>query len=88
MHGNGESVMIDENHRRDIARWVGVLLWIIGLESHVVGRPIVFLLGPFVLLILTYVARVRVRKWQRTWLTTALLCLAGFLLTKFVFKGP
>ena len=79
-------MMIDENDRRNIAQWVATLLLIIVLESHVISRPIVFLLGPFVILISIYVARVSIQRWQRAWLIAALISTAGFLLTRYVFK--
>lgn len=37
--------------RGDIGSWLGVLLCIILLESHVIARPPVFLVSPFVVLI-------------------------------------
>jgi hypothetical protein len=38
------------SRRVDIATWVGTVLWIIMIESHVMSRPLVFLFWPFVAL--------------------------------------
>src|ERR1700693_5496317 len=40
--------------RLDIAQWIGTLLWIVLLGSHVISRPLVFLLGPVVMLLCTF----------------------------------
>jgi len=76
--------MIDENDRGNIASWTAVLLLIVLLESHIVRRPVVFLVGPFVVLIFVYIARAPIKKVA--WLAAALISIAGFLLTRYVFR--
>lgn len=78
--------MIDENDRRDIAQWTAVLFLIVLLESHMVSRPIVFLVGPSVVLISIYIVRARIQRWKLVWLTAAVVSIAGFLLTRYVFR--
>jgi hypothetical protein len=44
--------MSDEasSKRADITSWVGTALWIVLLENHIISRPLVFLLGPLLML--------------------------------------
>jgi len=74
--------------RLDIAQWVGTLLWITLLESHVISRPLVFLLGPFVVLLcmVLIASPLDSRRLRRTCVITGLLSIGGFLLTRYVFK--
>jgi len=76
--------MPGEDHRSNIALGLTVALLDILLEEHVVSRPTSYLLTPFVVMFSFYLARVPIRK--RGWLIASLLSLAGFVLTKFVFK--
>jgi hypothetical protein len=74
--------------RLDIAQWVGNLLWIIMLESHLLSRPFVFLVGPLVVLLCMFVigSPIPFRRLQRASLIAVLLSVGGFLLTKYVFR--
>jgi hypothetical protein len=76
------------SRRADIATWVGTLLWIILLESHATSRPLAFLLGPFVALICFVViaAPIPAERWRRMSLLSGVVSVAGFLLTKYVFR--
>ena len=73
--------------RFDVAQWVGTLLWIILLESHVISRPLVFLLGPFVLMVcfLVIASPIPATRLRRTLLFAVTVSVGGFLLTKYVF---
>jgi len=61
--------MSDEpgSKRADIASWVGTALWIVLLESHIISRPLVFLLGPLLMLlcILLIASPVAANRWRR-----------------------
>jgi hypothetical protein len=74
--------------RADIAMWVGIVLWIILLESHVIARPLVFLLGPFLVLVCTFLIASPIPANSRRRLVTfaAVMSVGGFLLTRFVFR--
>ena len=73
--------------RADVATYLGVLIWIIALESHVLPRPLLFLLGPFVLLFLYYllVPSISGERWRHLFFLAATCSLVGYLLTRFVF---
>jgi hypothetical protein len=80
--------MSDEpSPRLNVATWVGVVFWLILLESHTISRPFVFLLGPFIVIISIVVIAPRVfaKRWQRTLLIATASSAGSFLLTKYVF---
>ena len=73
--------------RGDIGSWVGVLLCIILLESHVISRPLVFLLAPFVALLPSLViAPIRGKRLQLVCLAAVTCSVVGFVLSKYVFR--
>ena len=76
------------SRRADIASWVGIALWIILLESHIISRPLVFLLGPLLVVccILLFTWRVPANRLQRLLTFAAIVSIGGLLLTKYVFR--
>ena len=73
--------------RGDIGSWVGVLLCIILLESHLISRPLVFLLAPFVVLLPSLAITPIRGKRLRLVCFSAVTCSAvGFVLAKYVFR--
>jgi FtsH-binding integral membrane protein len=72
----------------DIASWVGTALWIILLESHIISRPLVFLLGPLVMLSCIFIiaSPIPPNRRRRLFLFAAVTSVAGFLLTEYVFR--
>ena len=74
--------------RPDIAQWVGTLLWIIMLESHVISRPLVFLFGPFLVLICFVVIAfpIQRKRLRNACLLAAAVYIGGFILTRYVFR--
>ena len=73
--------------RGDIGSWVGVLLCIILLESHLISRPLVFLLAPFVVLLPSLaIAPIRGRRLQLVCLSAVACSVVGFILAKYVFQ--
>jgi hypothetical protein len=73
--------------RGDIGSWVGVLLCIILLESHVISRPLVFLLAPFVVLIPSLIiAPIRGKRLRLVCLSAVTCSVVGFLLARYVFR--
>jgi len=78
--------MIDKNIRAEIVQWTTLVFLVIGLATHVVRRPLLFLLGPFVTPLLLYLARVPIPKPKQFWLLTVTFSLSGFLLAKYVLR--
>jgi hypothetical protein len=74
--------------RNEIAMCVGALLALALLESHIVSRPFVFVLAPFIFWVCQFVASPvgRVR-WLRYLPLTALVSVLGYLLFRYVFTG-
>jgi len=73
--------------RGDVGSWVGVLLCIILLESHVIPRPLVFLLAPFVVLLPSLAIEPIRGKRLRLVCLAALTCsVVAFVLAKYVFR--
>ena len=76
--------MPDESdwRRADVAQWIGTLLWIVLLESHVVSRPLVFLLGPFIVLLsfVTIAFPVPRKRLRQMCLFALATSISGFLL--------
>jgi hypothetical protein len=85
----GVLTMPDESgwSRADVAQWVGTLLWIVLLESHVISRPLVFLFGPFIVLLsfVTIGFPIPVKRLRQISLFAVATSIGGFLLTKYVF---
>lgn len=73
--------------RADVATYLGVLILIITLESHVLPRPLVFFLGPFVFLFLFYllVPSISAERWRHLFFLSAVCSLLGYLLMRYVF---
>ena len=82
--------MPDESEwsRADIAQWIGTLLWIVLLESHVISRPLVFLFGPFIVLLsfVTVACPIPRKRLRHICLFAVATSAGGFLLTKYVFR--
>jgi hypothetical protein len=76
------------SRRVDIATWVGTVLWIIMIESHVMSRPLVFLFGPFVALFcfLAIASPIPAKRRWRMSLLAAVVSVVGFLFTRYVFR--
>jgi len=74
--------------RADIAQWVGTLLWIVLLESHVISRPLVFLFGPFIVLLSLVIIAfpIRGKRLGKICVISVVASIGGFLLTKYVFR--
>ena len=73
--------------RGDIGSWVGVLLCIILLESHVISRPLVFLLAPLVVLIPSLIiAPIRGKRLRLVCLAAVTCSVVGFVLARYVFR--
>jgi hypothetical protein len=68
-----------------VAQYVGALLFIAILESHLVSRPVAFLVGPFVVWICLFLASPSGRGMWRTLALAALASSLGYLLMRFVF---
>jgi hypothetical protein len=83
--------MSDESgwSRDDIAQWVGTILWIVFLESHVISRPLVFLCGPFIMLssFVIIAFPIRGKRLRQVGLFSVATSIGGFLLTKYVFRS-
>jgi nitrate reductase gamma subunit len=72
--------------RGDVGSWAGVLLCIILLESHLISRPLVFLLAPFVVLLPSLViAPIRGKRLRLVCLAAVTCSVVGFALAKYVF---
>jgi hypothetical protein len=82
--------MADEptSGRADVAQWIGTALVIIMLESHVMSRPLVFLFGPFVILLCMVLIAwpLPTRGLRRGCFIAVLFSVVGFLLTRYVFR--
>jgi len=73
--------------RGDVGSWVGMLLCIILLESHVISRPLVFLFAPFVALLPSLViAPIRGKRLRLVCLAAVTCSVVGFLLARYVFR--
>ena len=74
--------------RSTVAQYVGTVLFIVLLETHVVSCWIAFLLGPWIICVcLLFVAapsNFRIR-WRRTVLVAGAASALGFLMTQYVF---
>jgi hypothetical protein len=77
-----------ESKRTDIASWIGTALWIILLESHIISRSFVFLLGPLLMLVCMFIiaSPIPANRRQRLFTFAAVMSVAGFLLTRYVFR--
>jgi hypothetical protein len=74
--------------RSTVAQYVGTVLFIVLLETHVVSRPTAFLLGPWIICLCLFVAapsNFRSR-WRRIVLVAGAAAAMGFLVTRYVFK--
>jgi hypothetical protein len=73
--------------RSDVGQWVGTLLWIIILESHVTSRSLAFLVGPFVVLasIAVIAFPIQRKKLRNVGLLTVAISIGGYVLTRYVF---
>jgi hypothetical protein len=73
--------------RSTVAQYVGTVLFIVLLETHVVSRPIAFLLGPWIVCLCLLVAAPSnfSTKWRRTVLVAGVASGLGFLVTRYVF---
>jgi len=81
--------MADEQDwtRGDIGLWVGVLLCIILLESHVISRPLMFLIAPFVVLIPSLALEsIRGKRLRFACLAAVACSVVAFLLARYVFR--
>lgn len=78
--------MIDKSNRAAMVQWAVLVLLFIGLEAHVVRRPLLFLLGPFVTPLFLYLARVPIPKPKQFWLLTVAFSLSAFLLAKYMLR--
>jgi hypothetical protein len=76
--------MIDKDDWGNILQWVVIFLLIVLLESHAVNRPIVYLVGPLLVLAVNRMVGVPIHKLA--WVAAALVSIAGFLLTTYVFR--
>ena len=85
---NGPALDGSDWSRKDIAQWVGTILWIVLLESHVISRPLVFLFGPFIMLLsfVTIAFPVPRKRLRQICLGAVAMSIGGFLLTKYVFR--
>jgi ABC-type enterobactin transport system permease subunit len=74
--------------RFDAGQWAGNLIFVILLESHLVSRPLVFFIGPLATLICIYLIapRVPAKRWGRACIVAVSISVAGFLLTRYVFR--
>lgn len=73
--------------RGDIGSWVGVLACITLLESHVISRPWVFLVAPFVVLIPSLALEpIRGKRLWFVCLAAVACSVVGFLLARYVFR--
>ena len=74
--------------REDVAQWIGTILWIILLESHVISRPLVFLFGPFIVFVcfVTIGFPIRGKRLRQLCLFSVATSIGGFLVTKYVFR--
>ena len=71
--------------RLDIAQYMGTLLAIVMLESHIVSRLVVFILAPFVFWLCLFVASPVARgRWRRTLPLAAAASILGYLFARFV----
>jgi hypothetical protein len=70
-----------------VAQYVGIVLFIVLLETHVVSRPIAFLLGPWIICLCLFVAASSGfrTKWRRLILIAGAASALGYLITRYVF---
>jgi ABC-type enterobactin transport system permease subunit len=73
--------------RVDVATYGGVLIWLILLETHLLSRPITFLLGPLIIVILFYllVPSVSADRWRSVLVAAAVASVLGYVLTRYIF---
>lgn len=73
--------------RGDLGSWVGVLLCITLLESHLISRPLLFLLAPFVVLLPSLaIAPVRGKRLRLVCFSAVTCSVVGFVLATYVFR--
>ena len=75
--------------RLDVAQYLGILLAIILLESHLMPRVYVLILAPFVVWLCLFVASPVARAgWRRTLPLAAAASIVGYLIAHFVLTSP
>ena len=76
--------------RVDVATYLGMFIWIVMLESHWLPRPIVFLLGPFLVLGCIYLLgpSLTADRWRSAFFLAVTISVLGFVLTRYVFVHP
>jgi positive regulator of sigma E activity len=69
-------------NRFDLALGVGTLLYLVILETRLIARPWVFLVGPFVVMLCFYFLcpTISKAKWWRIFLFAGVVAIVGFLL--------
>jgi hypothetical protein len=79
-----------ELDRANVAIFVGMIIWLILLESHLLPRPIVFLLGPIAIFgcICLLVPSVLADRWRSILVTAGVASALGYLLARYVFSHP
>jgi len=75
-------------NRSTIAQYIGTVLFIVLLESHVVSRPIAFLLGPWIICLCLLIAALSDfrTKWRRLLLIAGTASALGYLITRCLFS--
>jgi hypothetical protein len=76
--------VVDRSNRAEMVQWTTLVLLVVGLETHLVRRPLLFLLGPFLTPLFLYFARVPIPKPKQFWLLTIAFSLSAFLLAKYM----
>jgi hypothetical protein len=73
--------------RSTVAQYVGTVLFIVLLETHVVSRPLAFLLGPWIICLCLFVAAPSnfLARWRRIVLIAGVASGLAFLLMRYVF---
>ncbi len=74
--------------RLDVAQYLGTLLAIILLESHLMPRVYVLILAPFIVWLCLFVASpVGRARWRRTLPVAAVASILGYLIARFVLTS-
>ena len=72
--------MDSNDDRAFVAKWLGMAIAIMLLESHILRRPIAFLLAPFVTSLFFLTMRVSAARKKGFWALTIACSIGGFLL--------
>jgi hypothetical protein len=72
-----------------IAQYAGMLFFIVALETRVVSRPVIFLVGPFVVWLGLFLAApppMRRERWRRSLLIAAMCSIFLYAIGPYISK--